>query len=319
MTTDELKKALVARQLISASAELTPLTGGVSSDTYLIVDGGQRKVVKQALDTLRVAQEWRADVSRNQTEQRWLAYMQARLPGSTPRILATVADAPLFLMSYMEGYQEWKTALMAGEASASVAGAVGDLLGDMHRVSWGCPTARDQFATEENFRQLRISPYFDSLHPLYPALVPLITRCSQRLMATRQCLVHGDFSPKNLLIGQGGVVVIDGEVARYGDPVFDVAFILCHLALKTLYLGNPAPADLALLLLERYRQRQTHALDEEFSCHILLLLLLARLDGKSPAGYLTDDHCRRLRPWLLEHLASRQTTLAYLLNEVKKL
>ena len=36
--------------------------------------------------------------------------------------------------------------------------------------------------------------------------------------ATKRVLVHGDFSPKNLLAGAGGPVILDAECAWYGDP-----------------------------------------------------------------------------------------------------
>jgi len=110
--------------------------------------------------------------------------------------------------------------------------------------------------------------------------------------ATRVCLVHGDYSPKNVLIGQG-LWVIDFEVAHFGDPAFDLAFMLNHLLLKRLHLGGPGdgiescvrgfwngyltgisdmpPPDLRYVL-------------GHVGC-----LMVARVDGKSPAEYLSAD------------------------------
>ena len=46
-------------------ARFEPLAGGVSSDIWLVRAGSAEFCVKRALDRLRVAAEWRADVSRN--------------------------------------------------------------------------------------------------------------------------------------------------------------------------------------------------------------------------------------------------------------
>lgn len=40
------------------------------------------------------------------------------------------------------------------------------------------------------------------------------------MTSTKSCLVHGDYSPKNILVGATGVWVVDFEVAHFGDPVF---------------------------------------------------------------------------------------------------
>src|SRR5438093_529430 len=63
--------------------------------------------------------------------------------------------------------------------------------------------------------------------------------------ATRRALVHGDVSPKNLLIGPHGPIFIDAECAWYGDPAFDPAFCLNHLLLKCLWRPQHAHAFLA--------------------------------------------------------------------------
>jgi aminoglycoside phosphotransferase (APT) family kinase protein len=49
---------------------------------------------------------------------------------------------------------------------------------------------------------------------------------------TRRVLVHGDVSPKNILVGKNGPILLDAECAWYGDPAFDVAFTCTHFLLK---------------------------------------------------------------------------------------
>ena len=61
---------------------------------------------------------------------------------------------------------------------------------------------------------------------------------SRRTGDMRLVMVHGDVSPKNILLGPGGPVFLDAECACIGDPAFDLAFCLNHMLLKCLW--NPA-------------------------------------------------------------------------------
>src|SRR5205823_5639992 len=54
--------------------------------------------------------------------------------------------------------------------------------------------------------------------------------------ATRTALVHGDYSPKNVLVFQDALVLVDHEVIHFGDPAFDVGFSLTHLLSKAHHL-----------------------------------------------------------------------------------
>ena len=47
--------------------------------------------------------------------------------------------------------------------------------------------------------------------------------------------MHGDVSPKNILVGWKGPVFLDAETTCYGDPAFDLAFCLTHLLLKCVW------------------------------------------------------------------------------------
>ena len=86
--------------------------------------------------------------------------------------------------------------------------------------------------------------------------------------------------------------MIDFEVAHYGDPAFDVAFMLNHLLLKRLHV----PAASAGL--ERCARGFWDALPQAPSPRELLpdaryvlghlgCLMVARVEGKSPAEYLS--------------------------------
>ena len=56
------------------AATLEVLTGGVSSEIYLVTEGDRRFVVKRALEKLKVAEDWFADVGRNETEREFIGF-----------------------------------------------------------------------------------------------------------------------------------------------------------------------------------------------------------------------------------------------------
>ena len=111
---------------------------------------------------------------------------------------------------------------------------------------------------------------------------------------THEALVHGDVSPKNILIGPHGPVFLDAECAWYGDPAFDLAFCLNHLLLKGLWVPVRRKAFLQCydVLAEAYLAGvdwEPRAGIEMRAATLLPGLLLARVDGKSPVEYLTAD------------------------------
>jgi hypothetical protein len=89
-------------------------------------------------------------------------------------------------------------------------------------------------------------------------------------------------------------VVLDAECAWFGDPAFDLAFVLNHLLLKALWHPPQAPhhhaafAALARAYLDRVEWEPTAALEARTAA-LLPGLLLARVDGKSPVEYLTTE------------------------------
>ena len=103
-------------------------------------------------------------------------------------------------------------------------------------------------------------------------------------------LVHGDVSPKNILVGPDGPVFLDAECAWYGDPAFDLAFCLNHLLLKCVWVPSAKEKLLQCfsVLSSSYLQRFSSGNLEERTASLLPALLLARVDGKSPVEYLDE-------------------------------
>ena len=106
-----------------AHCSITPLTGGVSADIWRVETVTGPVVVKQALQQLRVSEEWQVPVSRNQHEVDWLETVAAIAPTSVPHILAADSKAGLFVMDYLPAatYPVWKNELAAGDINGDFA------------------------------------------------------------------------------------------------------------------------------------------------------------------------------------------------------
>lgn len=284
-----------------SSAILTPLCGGVSSDICKVEEGDRIFVVKRALAKLKVADDWFADVSRNRFELAYLRRVDSFLPGAVPGVIHAAPDQGWFAMEYLDGFENWKAALLQGTLRSGDAAAAGRILGTIHRTTWDDGDVRAEFETTEQFHQLRIEPYLLTTADRCrdPELAAAIRVEATRLRATRRCLVHGDFSPKNLLISCDRLVVLDCEVAWFGDPCFDVAFLLNHLLLKALHLTDRS-VDFVGLASTAWASYQRALGDPDRIALVavplltlLPMLMLARIDGKSPVEYLTREAKRQ--------------------------
>ncbi len=296
-------------------ARLLPLNGGVSSEIYLVEDGPRKFVVKRALAKLKVKDDWFADVGRNRSEREYIECVSRLMPGAVPRLFFSSPDADYFGMEYLgEDFQNWKHLLLAGEFSAIHAEHAGQMLGQIHRRTAGDEGLRKQFDTTPSFHQLRVEPYLLTTGARHPALRALFEAEALRIEATRETLVHGDFSPKNILIRADRMVLLDCEVAWFGDPVFDVAFFLNHLFLKALYhaprvTGAEKMVDAFWRAYAQERSAAEALAIEQRLVPLLLMLLLARVDGKSPVEYLTPTRQEFIRALVSRHLPSPPQSL----------
>jgi len=274
---------------------VVPLTGGVSSDIALIEAGERRFCVKRALSRLKVAALWEAPTSRNAAEAAWMRAVAAWLPRAAPAVLGEDAAAGLFAMEYLspEDHPLWKAELLAGRIDCSFAAAVGRDLAFIHASSAADPDVPATFSHDETFEAIRIEPYLRATGRAHPALAERFEALAARTLATKRALVHGDVSPKNILMAKSGPVFLDAECAWFGDPAFDLAFCLNHLLLKgarkgaarQLYLD--AFRALADAYLAGVDWEEAEAVEGR-AASLLPALFLARIDGKSPVEYLTD-------------------------------
>jgi tRNA A-37 threonylcarbamoyl transferase component Bud32 len=286
--------------------EITPLTGGVSSDICLIIDKKNRFVFKQAREKLIVKDEWHADVSRNVTEQNFIDYMQTHIPGSVPKMLYRDEDRGFFIMEYLgDPFKNWKNQLLKGQWDPQTVSIASDLLSKIHRLSYDDKSVKGLFDTTNNFLNLRIEPYLITTGNRHPSLKKEFYNEADRLLICREALVHGDFSPKNIMVKSDTIKLLDHEVAWYGDPAFDLAFFLNHLYLKTLYHHNSMDQlpDLPEIAWNVYSKntgsKSMIPIGKRFG-KLLLMLMLARVDGKSPVDYLSDNQKHFMRSFVYD-------------------
>ncbi len=286
--------ALVRLGFLSAGEGVSgsPLQGGVSSDIWRLRVGNREVCVKRALARLKVEREWLASESRHESEVLWLRQVAVFAPRSVPRILGHDQSSGIIVMEFLEpeDFPVWKSLLREGDVSVGVVEAIARLLVKIHATT----SRNTRLATlfdNDLFHQLRLAPYFLALIDQHPDLAPVLTEIVRSVEHNRKAMTHGDFSPKNILIGPHGPVVLDAECAGWSDPAFDLAFCLNHLLLKAVW--TPSAAMNFRRGFERFSYVYLSGVDWEVpdelearSARLLAGLLLARIDGKSPVEYI---------------------------------
>ncbi len=302
------------------------LTGGVSSDIWRIDLPSGAVCVKRALAKLRVAADWHAPVERNRYEARWMRRANAAVPGAAPALLGIDEASGALAMQYLSPEQHplWKNELRDGRADPQFAAAVADRLVRIHAATASDATVAAEFPTDQIFFDIRLEPYLLATACAHPDLAMQLEALVAQTQTNKHALVHGDVSPKNILCGPAGPVFLDAECAWWGDPAFDLAFCLNHLLLKCLWTPSARTRFLACFdaLAACYCRGVTWEAPtavEERAARLLPGLFLARVDGKSPVEYITDeadkDRVRRTARRLLRRPVTRLAAVRHAWQE----
>ena len=286
--TDFLKRTGLAAA--DETPRYTPLAGGVSSDIWRVDLARGPVCVKRALAKLKVKVDWFAPVERNAFEVAWMETANSLRDGLAPDILAHDAENGMFAMAFLDpdGHPTWKEELHLGRADAAFARAVGEDLARVHAGTTGNAEVAERFQTDATFYDIRLEPYLVATGRAHPDLAARLDSLVKTTAGTREALVHGDVSPKNILVAETAPVFLDAECAWYGDPAFDLAFCLNHLLLKCLW--TPSATDGFLACFDALAAGYAPAPAVEARAAALLpALFLARVDGKSPVEYLTAE------------------------------
>lgn len=268
------------------AATTFPLSGGVSSDVFGVrAADGRAFVAKRAIPRLRVAADWRAPVERDVGEVTWLRTVHALDARLAPDVIAWSPERHLFVMPWLGDFPVWKAEMAAGRVDPAFAGRVGKALARVHAATAGRADVAARFPDDRCFEALRIDPFLRFAAAKHPDVAARLEALAADLKRRRDVLIWGDASPKNILVGPEGPVFLDAETATIGDGAFDLAFCLTHLLLKTIWLAPHASALMASFtaLREAYEPRNDVSVR---AAALVGALLLARVDGKSPAGYL---------------------------------
>lgn len=264
------------------------LGGGVSNAVLRVEPAqGEAFVMKQSLGKLRVEQDWFSDRDRIHRECDAIRMLHEDLaPGSVPAILFEDRDNCIYAMSAAPaGSRPWKSILLEGTLDTDTVQRTGELLAAIIRVSRGDARYRARFHELRVFDQLRLDAYYRATALRHPDLANYFHTLIHDTQHRDFSLVHGDWSPKNLLVSPNAVMAIDFEVVHYADPAFDAGFLINHLLLKSLHLNRP---DYAQASLQFFAALPQEPWLEPATVRHLAALLLARVDGKSPAEYLSE-------------------------------
>lgn len=278
------------------TARWTRLAGGVSSDIWRVRLPERTICVKRALARLKVKADWQAPTERNLYEWEWFNFVYKNFAKIVPRPLAHDREMQMLAMEFLapEDFKVWKTELLKGEADAAFAAATGEFLGKIHARSAFDAKIAATFSTDRLFYALRIEPYLLATAEKHPRVSEQIRAIAENTLSKKIALAHGDVSPKNILIGRENPIFLDAETAWFGDPAFDLAFCLNHLLLKAAFLPQFADRFKSCFLsfAENYLNQvnwERHEEIETRAARLLPVLHLARVDGKSPVEYVTDE------------------------------
>ena len=269
------------------------LAGGVSNRAVLVKREGRKSwVIKQALAKLRVEADWHSSPERIHREAAGLRRLGTIIPGHIPDLIFEDTESHILAMTAVPQPQaNWKTLLLNGCIDTGFAGSFGSLLAKVHNAIRRHPSLAEEFAERRFFEELRLEPYYGYTAKQAPQTATFLHQLIDDTRARRFALVHGDYSPKNVLIHRGNLIILDYEVIHFGDPAFDIGFSLTHFLSKAHHL--PAHREALLELARRYwqayqRELTAHLRDplRHYAAKHTLACMLARVAGRSPLEYL---------------------------------
>ncbi len=217
-------------------ARVEVLAWGVSNAVLRVTpETGEAFVIKQSRSQLRTRDPWFSRLDRIWREIDVMRLLQPLLPGGViPQVLFEDRSDYVFAMEAAPAdHQVWKQLLLDGQANRDIASTLGTYLAAIHRETAQRPELIPQFGDTQVFVELRVDPFYRRIAQIWPTAAPHIERLIAEMFATPVCLVHADYSPKNVLIACERIVLVDFETGHYGDPAFDLGFLLSHLLLKS--------------------------------------------------------------------------------------
>ena len=270
---------------------ITALRKGASSEIYRVKLAWGTICIKRSLPRPSSSGDTALPVQRSNFEGKWLRIARDVLGESVPAVLGE--QHGMFAMEYLDParHTSWATQLHSGDINPSTAAEIGRMIGRVHAATANNFAVAQRFSTDRIFHAARIEPLLLTTAAIEPEAGSRLKQLALNTERTKLALIHGDFSPDNMLIGPKGPVLLDAECAWYGDPAFDLALFLSYLLVACVlqpqwcnhYLTCYTACSAA------YAQRVTWERPEHTDERAALLvpaLVLARAGGHVPSDSL---------------------------------
>jgi aminoglycoside phosphotransferase (APT) family kinase protein len=210
-------------------------------------------------------------------------------------------------------HENWKSMLLGGHIEPEHVEQFARLLAAIHTAAAEIPP---DFADRSYFEALRLEPYYAYTAERLPEAAGFLRRLIADTRARRAAVVHGDYSPKNILVHDRKLVLLDHEVIHTGDPGFDIGFSMAHLLSKARHLPQSRRAlrEAAGHYWDVYAALADA--DEERCVRHSLGCLLARVAGRSQLEYLSEDEKSAQRQLVVRLMESPPASMAALMEAV---
>ena len=281
------------RGLLTGDATVEILTGGVSCIVLAIDNPDISIVVKQALPELKTKAKWVADQRRAIVEANAMRVYHQITPESVPELIDCDPEEFTLTMSRLpHTCTNWKIDMLEGRIHPEMGTELGLILAKWHNTAAQSAEIKAGFMEDSLFEQLRVAPFYRAVAAVNANLLTTINTLIAEITQIKITLVHGDFSPKNIMATkENRPIVLDFEVAHTGNPVFDLAFLLAHLLCKTIRTEDVDEKELlirtATQFLEKYQETSRIPVADSLAQHVALIAL-ARVEGVSPVNYLDE-------------------------------
>tara|TARA_B100000614_G_scaffold81319_2_gene72882 strand:- start:617 stop:1588 length:972 start_codon:yes stop_codon:yes gene_type:complete len=269
------------------------LTGGVSSEVYHVKTIKNNYCIKRSLKRLLVKKKWIANTNRIKFEYLWLKHCQNILKRNIPNTYEFNNKKKYIVMEYLKTsqYKTLKQLYFNKIININTIRSISKHLYKIHSNSSNYKTKKTFEGNYKNFYDLRLDPYFNEVGRVYPKYKGYIKKINENYIKHSNTLVHGDFSPKNILVGKNKIIYLDAECCNFGDPVFDLVFFTNHLLIKSIFFKDKSQ-EFIKLYISFYKEYLSNLSTKNFNSYIdriikmTPIMLLSRVDGKSPVEYI---------------------------------
>jgi len=269
------------------------LEGGVSSEVYYVKTNKNEYCIKRSLKKLLVKKDWIANTNRIKFEYYWLNHCRNILNKNIPKTYEFNNKKKYIVMEYLNNskYKTLKELYFKKIINLNTIRLISKDLYKIHSKSNNYKTKILFKGNRNNFNDLRLDPYFNEVGRVYPKYKKYVKDLNKNYLINSSTLVHGDFSPKNILIGKNKIVYLDAECCNFGDPIFDLVFFSNHLLLKSIFIKDKSKEFIKsyMIFYKEYLKNLNAKKSKLYIDRIIKMtpiMMLARIDGKSPVEYI---------------------------------